>query len=188
MANLKLFMLLLGSKPPGRHTEQHDVFFGIAETLKDLIPEMHIFWPEAKGKMHIDAWREVTAVDGCRVEVADRLGDEKDERTSRLFFINLGGYQEGVFDEPHFKVLTAQKNKAAAIQYSKSTEFFKQIHFPGAESHVDDKYGVDVDDLHDIEDILPASQKEKFQLKITAYNGIDEDEIHLGYFKLNALP
>ena len=51
---MKLYMVLLGCKPEGRHTEQHDVFFGIAPALKDLIPAFKSFWPEAKGKIHVD--------------------------------------------------------------------------------------------------------------------------------------
>jgi hypothetical protein len=35
---VKLFMLLLGSKAPGRHVEQHDFFFGIAASLRELVP------------------------------------------------------------------------------------------------------------------------------------------------------
>jgi len=46
---LKLFMLLLGCKPPGRHTEQHDVFFGIARSLRDLVPEIQAFGLSRKG-------------------------------------------------------------------------------------------------------------------------------------------
>jgi hypothetical protein len=30
-------MLLIGATPPERNIEQHDVFFGIGETIKDLI-------------------------------------------------------------------------------------------------------------------------------------------------------
>lgn len=52
---VKLYMLMLGCKPKGRFTEQHDIFFGIGNSLKDLIPQMKIFWPEAKGQIHIDA-------------------------------------------------------------------------------------------------------------------------------------
>jgi len=65
---LKLFMLLLGCKPPGRHTEQHDVFFGIAANLRDLVPEIQAFWPEPHN-IHIDAWREVNNVDGYDVKI-----------------------------------------------------------------------------------------------------------------------
>lgn len=57
MAQLKLFMVLIGCKPEGRHTEQHDIFFGIGSELRDLIPDMLAFWPEANGKLHIDGWR-----------------------------------------------------------------------------------------------------------------------------------
>ena len=37
-------MLLLGCRPTGRNTEQHDIYFGIAKSLKDLIPEIKSFW------------------------------------------------------------------------------------------------------------------------------------------------
>jgi hypothetical protein len=30
---------------------------------------MKAFWPEAKGKIHIDAWREITSVDNHSIEI-----------------------------------------------------------------------------------------------------------------------
>jgi hypothetical protein len=68
----KLYMIMLGCRPEGRYTEQHDIFFGIGKSLKELIPSMKAFWPEAKGKIHIDAWREVTMVDNFKIEVVAR--------------------------------------------------------------------------------------------------------------------
>src|ERR1700761_240059 len=102
MAQLKLFMLLLGCKPPGRHTEQHDIFFGIASSLRDLVPEIKVFWPEPE-KIHIDAWREVNNVDGYQVKVisAGETSAAPTEPKKKLFFINLGGYQENKFAEQH---------------------------------------------------------------------------------------
>ena len=47
---MKLFMVLIGCKPNGRHTEQHDIFFGIANELRELIPQFNSFWPEAEKK------------------------------------------------------------------------------------------------------------------------------------------
>ena len=61
---MKLFYVILGATPPGRNIEQHDVFFGIAESLKDLVEDMKAFWKEAKGKFHIDFYKEVKFVDG----------------------------------------------------------------------------------------------------------------------------
>ncbi len=176
---------MLGCKPTGRHTEQHDVFFGIASTLKELIPAIQEFWPEAQDKIHIDAWREVKAVDGFLIEVVDVHQSFKNE--NNLFFINLGGYRPGEFDEPHYRMLVCTGDKASAIKQAKETAFYKHTKFAGADSHVDDKYGIDVDDLFSIEDVLPKALKEKYRLKITEAKDLEEDVIHLGYFRLNNL-
>ena len=87
---LKLYMVMLGCKPEGRFTEQHDIFFGIGKSLKDLIPQMKTFWPEAKGRIHIDAWREVTLVDHFSIEIVSKKAMEKPV-SDNLYFINLGG-------------------------------------------------------------------------------------------------
>jgi len=36
---------MLGCVPPGRHVEQHDVFFAIGESLTQLVPEIKAFGP-----------------------------------------------------------------------------------------------------------------------------------------------
>lgn len=182
---LKLFMILLGSKAPGRHVEQHDFFFGIASSLKELVPEINEFWPEAIGKIHIDGWREVTAVDGYQVKIAPAAPEAAAGK--KLFFINLGGYLPNRFEEQHYVVLTVKDDRAAAFKEAKETTFFKHNHFDKANSHIDDKYGIDVDDLYQVEDILSAGQKEKYSIGLIPVADLPEDELHLGYFKLNLL-
>ncbi|MDP2162119.1 MAG: DUF1543 domain-containing protein [Flavobacterium sp.] len=182
---LTLYMVMLGCKPPGRITEQHDIFFGIGKSLTDLIPEMKAFWPEAKGKIHIDAWREITFVDGFTLEVTER--NAAVSQHEKLFFINLGGYKENEFEEYHYKVVTVAKNKAEAIKKSKQTTFYKHCGFKGATSHIDDKYGIDVDDIYDIEDILPPLYKEKFKINITKTDSNQEDVLEIGYVKIDKL-
>jgi hypothetical protein len=185
MAELKLFMLLLGCKPEGRNTEQHDVFFGIGYQLRDLIPDMQAFWPEAKGKLHIDGWREVNIVDGYQIRVVDRSATVKDD--VQLFFLNLGGYKPDEMEEFHYKILSVQKDIGIAIRASKESTFFKHTTFGTATSHVDDKYGVDVDDVHAVKDILPAHLKEKYTLEIVQAATTAADELHLGYFQLSKI-
>src|SRR6187402_547484 len=160
MQRLKLFMLLVGCKPSGRHTEQHDVFFGIGTSLKDLMPAVGEFWPEAKGKFHLDAWREVNLVDGWQVSVIERGQQLSSEQN--LFFINLGGYKENEMEEFHYKMLASGSDKNEAIKKAKTTAFFKHTGFKGATSHIDDKYGVDVDDLENVQDILPAGIRQLY--------------------------
>ncbi|HEU4859878.1 MAG TPA: DUF1543 domain-containing protein [Chitinophagaceae bacterium] len=179
----KLYMLLIGATPPERNIEQHDVFFGIGETIKDLIPDVIAFWP-GNNKIHFDAWREVTSVNGYNVEIV--LKDHNKQNSSyKLFFINLGGYKQNEFEEFHYKMVIAAGNKAEAVEIAKKTAFFRHTGFKGATAHIDDKYGVDVDDVHEITDILPVSTKEKYKLLITPDESLAQDEIHLGYFKLS---
>lgn len=177
-------MVLIGCRPKGRFTEQHDIFFGISDSLYDLIPTMKAFWSEAKGVMHVDAWREVNQIGGFSIKVEKK--EKVISNTHKLFFINLGGYKAGEFDEPHYKMIVVAKDKSEAIKQSKETAFYKHIGFKGAASHVDDKYGVDVDDIYQIEDILSEEFKSNYHVSITEKNG-KEDEIHLGYLKLDKI-
>lgn len=186
MNNPKLFMLLLGCKPKGRHTEQHDVFFSVADSLKELVPQIIDFWPEADEKIHIDAWRTVTKVERYSVKLIAKNQNDSNS-TLKLFFINLGGYKENEFDEFHYKMLTVASSKAEAINAAKQTAFFKHTQFENAYSHIDDKYGVDVDDIFDIEDILPDKIKKSYRISITEDTDKEEDEIALGYFKLSVI-
>lgn len=184
MPSLKLFMLLLGCKPVGRHTEQHDIFFGVGYGLNDLVPGIMSFWPEAENKVHIDAWREVRQVNGFEVTIISRdILPESDSET-KLFFLNLGGYKRNDFEEYHYKMLVAATHKEAAVQQAKQTAFYLHTGFAGAPSHIDDKYGIDVDDVYEVTDILPADVKEKYAVVLSKIAVAEEDELHLGYLKL----
>ena len=180
----RLYMFLIGCTPAGRHTEQHDVFFCIAETLDAAIHQIWKFWPDG-GKIHIDAWREVTRVADYSISVIKRMDKIKSDEQAQLFFINLGGYRPGEFEEYHYKLLAIGKTSVEAIKNAKSTAFYKHTGFKGAESHIDDKYGVDVDDIHNISDILPRDNKTVFALHLNPNSGAAEDEWHIGYFNLH---
>lgn len=184
---LKLFMVLLGSKAPGRTVEQHDFFFGIGTSLKDLLPQMIDFWPETGKSLHIDGWREVTCVDDHRVQVLHK-GIVEIEQGERLFFINLGGYQTGKLEEQHYTLLTVQQDRKSAVKTSVGTNFFKQQSIAAVKSaaaHIDEKYGIDVDEIYRIEDLLPDVIKEKYSIILEPADARQPDEIHLGYLKLD---
>jgi len=176
-------MLLIGASPPERNIEQHDVFFGIGDSIKNLIPDVLAFWP-GNSKLHFDAWREVTSVNGYKVEIVLK-NENKQNSAFKLFFINLGGYKQNEFEEFHYKMVIAAADKSEAINLSKQTAFFKHTGFKGATAHIDDKFGVDVDDIYEITDILPAGVKEKYSLSVNPADSFAEDEIKLGYFKLS---
>lgn len=183
---LKLYMLILGCKPLGRNSEQHDVFFGIADNLAELVPHINKFWKHS-GKIHIDSWREVSNVDGYSVNVV--LKEETSQYNSvGLFFLNLGGYKPNDLEEYHYKIITVAKDKAEAISRSKKTAFYLHTGFKGAESHIDDKYGIDIDDAYAIEEILSDEFKSKYYIQLQKETGeIPEDTLHPGYLKLTSL-
>ena len=183
----KLFMLILGATPKGRYIEQHDIFFGIADEINDLVPDIIAYWPEAAGRIHIDAWREVSTVGDYHITVNEKENFNNQDTTVKLFFLNLGGYKRGEFEEYHYKMLAVSPDTGEAIRQAKQTAFYKHTGYPGATSHIDDKYGVDVDDVYDIADILPTPFKEKYDIIITKANNPTEDELQIGYFKLNKL-
>jgi hypothetical protein len=181
-------MVMLGCTPKGRLTEQHDIFFGIGTSVKDLVPEMKAFWPEAKGKIHIDAWREITSVDNHSIEIINKSEGQITSEAS-LFFINLGGYKKGEFEEYHYKMVTVAKTLGIATRKVKTTTFFKHCGFEGAgASHIDDKYGIDVDETHKVNDILDLQYKDQYSLKITKSDlNLIEDELHIGYVKIKTI-
>jgi hypothetical protein len=161
MQTPQLYMILLGASPKGRNIEQHDIFFGIGTSLKALIPEMKAFWPEAADKIHIDAFRIVNKVGNFKVEVIAK-GEENKTDLNSLFFLNLGGYKMNEFDELHYKMIVVADQKASAIKEATETAFYKHVGFKGATSHIDDKFGVDVDDVFEIKDILSSETKSRY--------------------------
>lgn len=190
MAKNKLFMLLLGCKPNGRHTEQHDIFFTIGTSLKSILPDIRAFWPDG-GTIHIDAWREITQIDNLKIEVVNKQKRQSSliqtKEDLKLFFINLGGYKPGEFEEFHYRTLMPAKNTAEAIKTAKQTTFYTHMGFKGAVSHIDDKYGIDVDDVYAITDILPEYIKAKFTLTIKPTLKKFVDEWHIGYTNLSKI-
>jgi Domain of Unknown Function (DUF1543) len=182
----KLFMIMLGCRPEGRCTEQHDIFFGIGNSLKELIPHMKQFWPEAKGRIHIDAWREVTVVDNYSITIYPKRNTVN--QNENLFFINLGGYKENEFEEYHYKVLAVGGTLSEATKTAKNTAFYKHCGFVGAVSHIDDKFGIDVDDIFNVKDILMPIFKDNFDIQIIkSETQLPEDILHIGYLKLDKI-
>ncbi|NQD69851.1 DUF1543 domain-containing protein [Sphingobacterium shayense] len=176
-----LFMVLLGCKPEGRFTEQHDIYFGIANELPELKNEMIEFWPEARGKLHVDAWKRVTHVEGYQITVVPR--DHVLEQTKKLFFVNLGGYREHDFEEYHFKQLIAADTLQEASKLAKQTTFFANHISP----HIDDKYGLDVDDVYDVEDILDPLFRTQYKLNVLPVEQQIVDHPIIGYLKFSDL-
>lgn len=164
---LTLFMVQLGGRPKGRLIEQHDIFFGVANQVSELIEDINQHWPEVKNKWHIDAYRAISKVDNYAIRLVEssseteRANDVESSNDLKLFFINLGGYQRGSFEEFHYKLLIVAATQADAIKQAKQSEFYKAFTYKDKESpfnaasHIDDKFEVDIDDIYNVNDLIP---------------------------------
>ncbi len=197
-----LFMIKIGGRPKGRLIEQHDMFFGIGERIGDFIDAINIHWPEVKNKWHLDAYRQVTSVDSHRIEwqpstaQKEDINDNDSSHALKLFFINLGGYLAGEFEEYHHKLLIVAPTQADAMRQAKQSAFYQQYSFNDKETpfnaaaHIDDKQQVDVDEIYNVNDLLTNGR-----LLITPWKDNEralpetriEDKAYIGYLSLKKL-
>ena len=210
---MKLFMLKIGARPPGRLIEQHDVMFVIANSLSETIESVNQHWPAVKNNWHLDAWREVKRVgdyqillsknslskDGLSKDNAladDRVDNKLDSQDKQLYFVNLGGYLPGQFEEFHYKTLVVAETLGKATAQVKKTAFYQDYTFDNvdtaksgvATSHVDDKHQLDLDDIHCVADLLPNDVALTIQpLTEPEKNQLPDDALHIGYLSLKQI-
>ena len=84
-------------------------------------------------------------------------------------------------------MVTVATDKAIAVKTSKKTAFFLHTGISGAPAHIDDKYGIDVDDMINISDILSEGYKNKYSISITLSADLKKDMIQLGYLPLDKI-
>ena len=69
-----------------------------------------------------------------------------------------------------------------------TADFYKSMTFKNAVSHIDDKFGVDIDDLIKVDDILPSSMKEKYSILLKRSEAeVQENAMHIGYLKISKI-
>lgn len=179
----KLYKIVLGCTPKGRLTEQHDVYFGIGDSISALKENIINFWPVED--LHLDSWEEVIYVDNYKINIVEK-NDILDSENF-LFFFNLGGYIKGVFEEQHLQKIIVAKNKTEAIKKIKETNFYKNCTFNGGKSHIDNQYGIAIDEVFKIDDILEDEFKKNYSIIIEPFLNQKQNMHKIGYIKLNSI-
>jgi hypothetical protein len=212
-----LFTILLGCRPAGRNTEQHDVMFGVANSLQDLIPQMKTFWYKdilaqvgsaikkslpgfdvntfsdkllntfsRRDKVHIDAWMKMEHINGYNIAIVGK--DTPTETTSlKLYFINLGGYKAGEFEEFHkklFVVATGMNDAKAQIMADPFMKEYSPNNLGTAgKSHVDDRHEIDFE----ADDIICVNESigSDFKIVLQKSNSAIENETMIGYLPIS---
>ena len=124
-------------------------------------------------------------MDGFEVKIVEKTSEAVE---NHLFFINLGGYQNGKFEELHEQYLMVGQSLAKIIRKVKKTNFYKTMGFPEAVSHIDDKHAVDIDDVFNVNDILPLKMKEKYSIILEKSQSESQINFtHIGYLAISKL-
>ena len=160
----KLFAVYLGGRATRANTELHDVVFAVGIRIEDTYPQLLEKWFGNPVGLHLDSWLELDVVDGYRVTLSDTPAPQPE----KLFFVNLGAYDDS-FTELHangFYVAASpeEAKKRALAQYF--TSGFELPH---------------KDDLHDIDDCIALENINGLRVTLTKTGEVSKYKPTNGY-------
>ena len=139
----KLFAVYLGGRAPRCNTELHDVVFVVGPSIEATYEQLMDLWFGSPERLHLDSYMALDVVDGHRI----RLGAQRPAGdTKALYFINLGGYADGLFTELHANMLVVAASAAEAKARAK-----RELMQGG-------EHEVHTDDIYDVDDCLEISR------------------------------
>ena len=110
---MKLFMFYIGGDSGNSNVELHDVRFSIGNSPEDCYEDLRQQWWGTPESLHLDCWGAVEQADGYDVTLTTA---PPGDTTSKLFFVNLGGYSPLEFAELHKNVLIVAPDAGSAKQ------------------------------------------------------------------------
>lgn len=169
-ADLRLFAVLVGGKHARATIELHDVQFVAARNIEETIPRLRERWWGIPSSLHIDAYAELKIVDGYRIEpTLEAVANDV-----ALYFVNTGGYRDGVFFEDHAYSFHVNVDRRAVWAAAKQRAAFDQKH--------QDNFDV-IDDVVCVDEALA---RQEMRLSLTPAPGTaDEIGIVATYMKLS---
>lgn len=173
---MKLFMIQIGFRLEGMNTEGHDTVFSIASSKEEAFKLIKAARPYAG---HIDTCLEVNQVEDFAVQIVEKPSPSD----LKLWFINLGGYNQGQFGEVHKCILVTAHDLAEAKAKAKQDPFFTEpgrVQDPKAAPHIDDKAQLD----EGIDDVLCVSEEMK-GIELVPGELTSENQLMIQYIPLD---
>ncbi len=94
---MDLLMFYLGGNAGKSNIEVHDIQFVVAAQPEEAWPVLKQVWFGDKDKVHIDGYARILWADGYHVS----LHRHPPQHQRRLFFVNVGAYQDDTLAELH---------------------------------------------------------------------------------------
>ena len=108
---VNLFMFYIGGDCGNSNIELHDIRFSVGKNPQDCYEDLRNQWWGEPKSLHLDCWGAIKQADGFDVE----LTDTPEQSPYKLFFLNMGGYNETDFEEIHKNVLIVEETQHKAI-------------------------------------------------------------------------
>ena len=172
---MKLFVYYLGGRAGRANIEVHDVAFAVGARYEDAFPYLREHWFGDLNGLHIDCYAELAYADGYAIEVALRSDAATDfsQTSAKLFFVNLGAYQHGQFEEVHFnKIVVATSEEEAKQRAKELINNDKRLLMLHKDKLVDVESAISVNALID----------NQYLLKITKSTAVMDSVFNHGYF------
>jgi len=157
----KLYCVMLGGRAPRCNIELHDIVFVVGDTLAATYPQLKHKWFGEATRLHIDAFVELSAVDGYQIELQQ---DPPKQQALALFCVNFGAYQPGVFGELHQVSFYVAPSKTEALTRAKSELLSTKV-----DPHCDDNINIGSELSLDtsVDDLLGIKQVDQYYLHLS---------------------
>jgi len=139
----KLFMIGIGGKKTPANIEVHDVCFIIADKIEDCYECLKTNWYGES--LHIDTYKVINGANGYHLTLSDQPTDDQE----KLFFVNMGGYDQQVFGELHEVGLFVANSEQEAREQSKDLLLV-------------DTDNQHIDNIYPVEDLLLFTGNKKY--------------------------
>ncbi|MDP3560994.1 MAG: DUF1543 domain-containing protein [Legionellaceae bacterium] len=110
---MKLFVIYIGGAHEKSLIELHDMRFVVANTIEETYDTLRQSWWGIPCSLHLDAWGVLDYADGYNIQLSNL---PPDEQSKKLYFVNLGGYNQHQFTELHKNVFVVASDAVQAKQ------------------------------------------------------------------------
>jgi hypothetical protein len=108
---MKLFVAYIGGAHDKSLIELHDMRFVVGQKIEDTFEELRNSWWGVPNSLHLDAWGVLEYADGYDIHLSQEMVTNSKEK---LYFINLGGYDQNQFTELHKNIFVVAESESKA--------------------------------------------------------------------------
>jgi hypothetical protein len=110
---MHLFVIYIGGSHSRSFIELHDMRFVIANNIEETYEALRQSWWGTPESLHLDAWGILNYADDHNVRISDQ---PPQNTTNKLYFVNLGGYDQHQFTELHKNIFVVAADEKQAKQ------------------------------------------------------------------------